>query len=552
MRVRATRLFSIGAGGRRPDTSVFAGSLAAFSTRIPAGSIYNGPLVRVRRSSDNAETDIGTLSADANGDKFLDSAALLTFVGAGNGFVTVWYDQSGNARNVSQTTVNNQPRIVNAGVYASEINFSTAATANQGRLAFAALLTMAGYPYTTGSVVRKTATNPGIFFGNNTASSQVYRIDGTTSAQFAPGVAYGSTFNASVNVIATQTISAGNTATGWINGTSIGSSSSVSSAGLLVDGVATWATSQSFFAAKELVLFQGTVSTARRQALEQSQGAAYGISFSVFSNTAAAYSVRIPVGSNYTGPLLRVRRSNDNAELDIGAVATPDANGDRFLDTTALLAFTGANSGFVATWYDQSGNGRDVTQTTTANQPRIVNAGVLETVGTSLRPAVRFTGGNVGFSAPVAPTVSISDFGINLVHREIVRAGGAVWSLNNSGTPVTGLTPFLDGNLYFDVGGISGANRVSVATSAAVGTSSVITELNSVPLNIKQIVQNGVIRVTGTGTTGTLTVFRLGSDLQNGSNCCVGDVILFGNAPSTARRQALEQSQGTAYGITVV
>ena len=273
---------------------------------------------------------------------------------------------------------------------------------------------------------------------------------------------------------------------------------------------------------------------------------------SVFAGAAAAYSVRIPAGSNYNGPLIRVRRSNDNAELDIEAVATPDANGDRFLDTTALLAFTGANNGFVATWYDQSGNGRNVTQTTTANQPRIVNAGVLETVGTSLRPAVRFTGGNVGFSAPVAPTVSPSDFGINIVHREIVRAGGAVFSLNNSGTPVTSLMPFADGNLYFDVGGISGANRVTVATSAAVGTSSIITELNCVPLNIKQIVQNGVIRVTGTGTTGTLTVFRLGSDLQNGSNCCVGDVILFGNAPSTARRQALEQSQGTAYGITVV
>jgi hypothetical protein len=33
--------------------------------------------------------------------------------------------------------------------------------------------------------------------------------------------------------------------------------------------------------------------------------------------------------------------------------------------------------GFVETWYDQSGNGKDATQTTAANQPKIVNAGAL-------------------------------------------------------------------------------------------------------------------------------------------------------------------------------
>jgi len=34
----------------------------------------------------------------------------------GNGFVTTWYDQSGNAKNTTQATAANQPRIVNAGV----------------------------------------------------------------------------------------------------------------------------------------------------------------------------------------------------------------------------------------------------------------------------------------------------------------------------------------------------------------------------------------------------------------------------------------------------
>jgi hypothetical protein len=70
----------------------------------------------------------------------------------------------------------------------------------------------------------------------------------------------------------------------------------------------------------------------------------------------------------YTGKCLRVRRSSDNAEQDIGFVGTA-------LDTTTLLAFVGAGNGFVTTWYDQSGSGFNLVQTTAASQPMIVSGG---------------------------------------------------------------------------------------------------------------------------------------------------------------------------------
>lgn len=82
---------------------------AAYSTR-KLRTAYAGSALRVRRSSDNTEQDIGFSGGD------LDTAAMLTFVGANNGFITVWYDQSGNARNMVQVTAANQPRIVDAGV----------------------------------------------------------------------------------------------------------------------------------------------------------------------------------------------------------------------------------------------------------------------------------------------------------------------------------------------------------------------------------------------------------------------------------------------------
>ncbi len=72
---------------------------------------YTGSAIQVRRSGDNATQNIGFTAAGN-----LDTTALKTFIGGGNGFVTIWYDQSGNARNLTQATTGKQPTIVNAGV----------------------------------------------------------------------------------------------------------------------------------------------------------------------------------------------------------------------------------------------------------------------------------------------------------------------------------------------------------------------------------------------------------------------------------------------------
>ena len=87
-----------------------------------------------------------------------------------------------------------------------------------------------------------------------------------------------------------------------------------------------------------------------------------------YSGAAAAYSLR-KLRSSYSGSAIRVRRSSDNTELNIGF----DSDGN--LDTISLSSFVGSGNGFVTTWYDQSGSLRDITQSTAANQPKIVNAG---------------------------------------------------------------------------------------------------------------------------------------------------------------------------------
>lgn len=68
-----------------------------------------------------------------------------------------------------------------------------------------------------------------------------------------------------------------------------------------------------------------------------------------------AMSVRL-LNSNYSGSCMRLRRSSDSEEQDIGF----DANGD--VDASAISTFLGGDTGYIQSFYDQSGNGNDYVQ----------------------------------------------------------------------------------------------------------------------------------------------------------------------------------------------
>jgi hypothetical protein len=119
-----------------------------------------------------------------------------------------------------------------------------------------------------------------------------------------------------------------------------------------------------------------------------------------YPGAAAAYSLR-NLSWAYGGPVVRVRRSSDNTEQDF--TATQVTNG-------TLTTFCGAGNGFVRTWYDQSGNGRNANQSTSAAQPQVVSSGALVTYGT--RPATSYDGSKfmatTGFSSLPAFTAVYS------------------------------------------------------------------------------------------------------------------------------------------------
>lgn len=236
-----------------------------------------------------------------------------------------------------------------------------------------------------------------------------------------------------------------------------------------------------------------------------------------YAGARAAYSVR-KLKHGYTGAALRVRRSNDNAEQDIGF----DSSGN--LDESALTTFTGANSGFVTKWYDQSGNGYDAPQTTNANQPRIVNAGTIDKLNG--QPAF-------GYVSTGHLVIVSSNMLRNVDHAELYLVGSSsstgtriLWyAMNNA----SAARFFLSKNFVTAARfGIS-ARRLDGDT---VGTMSSNTADNANQALVCAVAEystrNGILRQNGAqvGSNATLTTQGFTSD-TNSSN------IWFGGRAST-------------------
>jgi hypothetical protein len=259
---------------------------------------------------------------------------------------------------------------------------------------------------------------------------------------------------------------------------------------------------------------------------------------SPFAGAAALYALRVPEGINYTGPVVRVRRSSDNAELDIGSVAGQ-------LDTAALLAHTGGGSGFVATWYDISGNARHATQTTAASQPRIVNAGVVDTINGA--PSLVFSGAQRLLCGGTRFGDSTNFTSITTFRRE----DAAITPRSAYGNRVTSGRILRTTNTTILYAHINGSFPAAIAYT------------NATAVVHSAIVESGVLtrhRVNGASEQSSVVAFiSAGGSMQLGTSATgaeffvgpIGEMIFFDATISNADRLTLERSQGAAFGISV-
>jgi hypothetical protein len=242
-----------------------------------------------------------------------------------NGYVETWYDQSGSDNHATQTTNANQPKIVDAGTYLGEIDFDGV---NHG-LEFDESAVITNMDDFSSFTVAKSDTTSG------TKTALSVSDDSPNASRWYSPILIGGNFTFGYGTSATavslgtadtnehlfSSIAGSTIAEAWKDGTSGGSVSSVTTAPSPVSGINLGGSNDALLwdgSIKEIIMYDSDQS-ANREALEANIGEYYGIS--------------------------------------------------------GIPAYDNTVDGFVETWYDQSGNGNDATQTVAASQPKIVDAG---------------------------------------------------------------------------------------------------------------------------------------------------------------------------------
>jgi len=248
----------------------------------------------------------------------------------------------------------------------------------------------------------------------------------------------------------------------------------------------------------------------------------------------AIYSLR-RMRADYAGFCVRVRRSSDSTERNIGFVGN-------VIDTVALLAFVGAGDGFVVRKHDHSVNGFDATQSNAAFQPRIVSAGVLDI--RNARATTIYSGTQRLQTAAV----------IN--HPAQLSACVVAFSDTNSARAIFQLgAPNTLGSLFVETSNWL-ARSTSFTSASTPYINNSLEQLSVVIQNLSQaIYRRGVIGTNGSdglasASNAVLTIGGLSNSvyLLTGG---ISELVLFPSPLSTADRQLLERDQGTYYGITV-
>jgi hypothetical protein len=206
-----------------------------------------------------------------------------------------------------------------------------------------------------------------------------------------------------------------------------------------------------------------------------------------YPSTAAAYSLR-KLRTAYTGDCMVVRRSSNNDTLIIGFSGG-------YLDTVSLKNFCSGTDCFVRRWFDQSGEGRDATQTTSANQPQVISSGQL----------IRFNGN---------PCISIIDNSSAITQHLVVpvwhtASAANVWSFavfgnaaNTNSSVLLNSSPLDKGFLLYNSLTTYGFRGFTVRNNITYGPSNIAATVGVTYLRVDQANRSN-INIWANNTAGT-------------------------------------------------
>ena len=288
-----------------------------------------------------------------------------------DGFVSQWYDQSGNGNDATQSVAASQPKIVDAGSLVTggidfdgvndRLSFDSSVSLSTNDFYFASVISILDGNAVNIAPVGNAAGNRFLISLNYDIDTAQMRADDSTflTQPFTRGVPANETLISISNVSNTATLRCETISAAVFNTT--GESFTLGNMGQYLPG------SYSKHSIKELIIYTSDQSD-NRTAIEANIGETYGI--------------------------------------------------------TGIPAYDNTVDGFVETWYDQSGNGNDATQSVATKQPKIVDGGVLVS-GDTGEPA--FTGDGVDDILSLSSSINFGtgEFFVSTV-VDVDNTGGVV------------------------------------------------------------------------------------------------------------------------------
>ena len=275
------------------------------------------------------------------------------------------------------------------------------------------------------------------------------------------------------------------------------------------------------------------------------------------AGVARAYSVR-RLTSAYSGYSVRVREASADEEADVGF----DVNGNLSMDAPIYNATDGTadgtslahwfasvleeTEGFVKVWYDQSNLGFNLTQSTKANQPQLIDTNMLQV---NSRPALDFDGINDLFP--------FDETGLNLA--DISTFTVVKHDAFNATTKIVWVASF-DTNNYYMVLINNGDHNFYYSDDFAVSLNDIsnnqflVTNIAGPELGVATQFQDGV---QGAGTN-PLDVSNLTDSANNGvmgssagAFFCNGHLqeLIFYADDKSPEREAIERNINAYYNI---
>jgi Alpha-L-arabinofuranosidase B, catalytic len=248
---------------------------------------------------------------------------------------------------------------------------------------------------------------------------------------------------------------------------------------------------------------------------------------------AAAYSFR-KVVRGYTGYAVRLERASDDTTLDVGFAS----NGCDF-NSTAATTFCTSTTCSVDIWYDQSGNGANVSESTLADQP-IVTLSCQNSRPCMATSTTQYLTGTLAASITNDTFVMVGKYG--------GTPSSVLVSINNSYSSLGVVTTTGSGDFFAQGGGTSGP----FAFSAGGDRTTFHSFIGIQNATLARIYTDGVLGTDSTtsksiSSANDIWVGRNSSD-SNQCTCSISEVILFAPDISSTDANTVSTNQQTYWG----